>query len=122
MAREHSQLEHLPDGFIAFHTDRGERWRHRDFEDSRVGPGYRLFVSDSGEQRRYDFGKNEPHDVTLFDLRDQLSRAKAFTPDDTTSAGTEAADTQTPSAPAASTGVGDTPIPHSTARATPPVN
>jgi hypothetical protein len=81
---DHDRLEPLPDGFTAFRTKDGERWRHRDIEDSRVGPGYRLFVSDNGEQRRYDFGRAEPHDATLFDLRDQLSRAKPFVAEDRT--------------------------------------
>lgn len=75
----HDRLEPLADGFTAFHTTSGERWKHRDMEDSRVGPGYRLFVNERGEQRRYEFGPTEPHDATLFDLRDQLGRAKPFT-------------------------------------------
>ena len=76
----HDHLESLPDGFVAFHTAKGERWRHKDIEASRTGPGDRLFVSDRGEQRRYVFGPKESHDVTLFDLRDQLARS---TPADT---------------------------------------
>ena len=76
MAHNRSQLEPLPDGFIAFHTADGERWKHRDIEASRVGPGYRLFVSASGEERRYEFGPTEPHDAALSDLRDQLARAR----------------------------------------------
>jgi hypothetical protein len=72
---DHDRLEPLPDGFTAFRTKDGVRWKHRDAEDSRVGPGYRLFISDAGEERRYDFGRAEPHDATLFDLRDQLSRS-----------------------------------------------
>ena len=75
----HDRLEPLPDGVTAFHTAAGERWKHRDMEASRVGPGYRLFVNDRGEQRRYEFGPAEPHDATLLDLRDQLGRAKPFT-------------------------------------------
>ena len=75
----HDRLEPLPDGFTAFHTASGERWKHRDVESSRVGPGYRLFVNERGEQRRYDYGPTEPHDATLLDLRDQLARAKPFT-------------------------------------------
>ena len=73
---DHDRLEPLPDGFTAFRTQNGERWKHKDIEDSRVGPGYRVFISDTGEERRYEFGRTEPHDATLFDLRDQLSRAK----------------------------------------------
>ncbi|MGQ0646918.1 MAG: hypothetical protein ACT4P7_05075 [Gemmatimonadaceae bacterium] len=70
------RLEPLADGFVAFRTASGERWKHRDIEEEgRVGKGYRVFVSDGGEQRRYSFGPGEPHDATLFDLREQLSRA-----------------------------------------------
>jgi hypothetical protein len=71
----HDHLEPLADGFVAFHTTNGERWKHRDMAEARVGPGYRLFVSDKGEERRYTFGPTEPHDATLLDLRDQLARA-----------------------------------------------
>ena len=76
MARDHGQLEHLPDGFIAFHTKDGQRWRHKDVSEGRVGPGYRVFISDGGEERRYEFGPKEVHDATLLDLRDQLAKAK----------------------------------------------
>ena len=75
MARDHERLEALEDGFTAFHTKSGERWKHKDMEVSRVGTGYRLFISDKGERRRYDFGPTEPHDATLFDLREQVARA-----------------------------------------------
>ena len=71
----HDHLEPLADGFVAFHTAKGERWRHQDVEASRTGPGYRLFISDRGEQRHYVFGPKESHDATLFDLRDQLTRS-----------------------------------------------
>jgi hypothetical protein len=81
MAHDHDRLERLADGFTAFHTARGDRWRHRDVEASRVGPGYRLFISDRGEHRRFDFGPTEPHDATLSDLRDQLARATPVAPD-----------------------------------------
>lgn len=80
MAPDHHRLEPLADGFTAFYTAGGERWKHRDVEDSRVGPGYRLFVGEGGEQRRYDFGPTEPHDATLSDLREQVVKAKSFTP------------------------------------------
>jgi hypothetical protein len=80
MAHHSNRLEPLPDGFVAFHTEKGERWKHRDVEEGTVGLGYRLFVSDAGEQRRYSFGPREPHDATLFDLRDQLSRSIAVDP------------------------------------------
>jgi hypothetical protein len=70
------RLEPLPDGFVAFHTERGERWKHKDMEEEgRVGVGYRLFISDRGEERRYTFGPKEPHDATVLDLRDQLAKA-----------------------------------------------
>ena len=71
----HDRLEPLEDGFVAFRTDKGERWKHKDVEEGRIGRGYRLFVSDTGEERRYAFGASEPHDATLLDLRDQLGRA-----------------------------------------------
>ena len=96
MARDHGQLEHLPDGFIAFHTKDGQRWRHKDLSDSRVGPGYRVFVSDSGEERRYEFGAKEPHDATLLDLRDQLAKAKPASASALGTAGTTGATAATP--------------------------
>jgi hypothetical protein len=71
-----NRLEPVADGFVAFHTEHGERWRHKDMSDARTGPGYRLFVSDKGEERRYEFGEHESHDATILDLRDQLARAK----------------------------------------------
>ena len=77
--RSKDQLEPLADGFIAFRTKSGERWKHRDVEDATVGPGYRLFVSDSGEERRYAFGPKESHDATILDLREQLGKAKPVT-------------------------------------------
>lgn len=73
---DHDRLERLDDGSIAFHTTDGQRWRHRDVETSRTGPGYRLFISDRGEQRRCTFGPGESHDTTLLDLREQLARAR----------------------------------------------
>ena len=76
MAHDRSPLEPLADGFTAFETADGQRWKHKDMSDARVGPGYRLFVSERGEQRRCEFGPNEPHDTTLTDLREQLARAK----------------------------------------------
>lgn len=81
MPRDRDRLEPLPDGYTAFHTADGTRWRHRDVEASRVGPGYRLFVSDSGERRRYVFGAQEPHDATLTDLREQVGRARPEAPE-----------------------------------------
>ena len=94
MAMHHDHLEPLADGFVAFYTRDGERWKHRDVEESRVGPGYRLFVSDGGEERRYTFGPAEPHDATLLDLREQLQRATPVVSDaarDASATGREAA-------------------------------
>jgi hypothetical protein len=76
MPQHHDRLEPLPDGFVGFRAANGGRWKHRDVEAGRTGPGYRLFVSESGEQRRYVFGPSEPHDATLLDLREQLARAR----------------------------------------------
>ena len=75
MSRNSDRLEPLEDGFVAFRTADGQRWKHKDIAESRVGPGYRLFISENGEERRYTFGKNEPHDATLLDLREQLGKA-----------------------------------------------
>ena len=72
-----NKLEPLGDGFIAFHTESGERWKHKDVADPGAPSGYcRLFVSDRGEERRYVFGQREPRDATIHDLRDQLARAQ----------------------------------------------
>ncbi len=76
MPRQHDRLEPLPDGFVGFRAANGERWKHKDIEAGRTGPGYRLFVSEKGEERRYLFGPTEPHDATLLDLREQLARAR----------------------------------------------
>ncbi|MBW3554060.1 MAG: hypothetical protein KY466_11140, partial [Gemmatimonadetes bacterium] len=45
--------------------------------EGRVGEGERLFISDGGEERRYRFASEEPHDATLEDLRDQLGRSES---------------------------------------------
>jgi hypothetical protein len=74
-----NKLEPTADGFVAFHTERGERWRHKDMSEARTGPGYRIFVSDAGEERRYEFGAHESHDATILDLRDQLAKATPTT-------------------------------------------
>ena len=79
-----NKLEPVADGFVAFHTERGDRWRHKDLSEARTGPGYRLFVSDAGEERRYEFGANESHDATILDLREQLEKAKPMTTSATT--------------------------------------
>ena len=70
-----NHLEPVEDGFVAFHTESGARWRHKDLSEARTGPGYRLFVSDTGEERRYEFGAHESHDATILDLREQVARA-----------------------------------------------
>lgn len=75
MAR--NQLEPLDEGWVAFHTEDGERWRHKDLTEGRVGEGDRVFISDAGEERRYHFSSNEPHDATIEDLREQLRRAES---------------------------------------------
>lgn len=71
-----NQLEPLDDGFVAFRTENGERWKHKDLTEGRVGEGYRTFISDDGEERRYRFSANDVHDATIFDLREQLRRAE----------------------------------------------
>ncbi|HVE78204.1 MAG TPA: hypothetical protein VNA89_05065 [Gemmatimonadaceae bacterium] len=71
------RLEPQPDGFVAFHTESGERWKHKDVvEDGATGAGYRLFVSERGEERRYYFRPRETRDATISDLRMQLAAAK----------------------------------------------
>ena len=75
MARNSDRLEPLEDGFTGFRTADGHRWKHKDMAEGRVGPGYRVFISENGEERRYTFGKNEPHDATLMDLREQVAKA-----------------------------------------------
>ena len=80
MARHSDRLEPLEDGFVGFRTADGQRWKHKDIAASRVGPGYRLFVSETGEERRYTFGRAEPHDATLLDLREQLAKATRADP------------------------------------------
>ena len=75
MPHHRDHLEPLDDGFVAFYTKSGERWKHRDVEGGTTGLGYRLFVSESGAERRHIFGAKEPHDATLLDLREQVSRA-----------------------------------------------
>jgi hypothetical protein len=69
------RLEPLDDGFVAFHDEKGARWKHKDMSESRTGEGYRVFISDRGEERRYAFGPKESHDATVLDLRDQLSKS-----------------------------------------------
>jgi hypothetical protein len=73
------RLEPLADGWVAFHTESGDRWKHQDLsETGATGTPvhYRSFVSDSGEQRRYTFAPKDPRDSTVWDLREQLRRAE----------------------------------------------
>jgi hypothetical protein len=73
------KLEPLPDGFVAFHTESGEHWKHKDVEETtpdQPARHYRLFISDKGEQFRYVFGPRDPRDSTIWDLREQLKRAE----------------------------------------------
>ena len=74
---DRNKLEPLADGFVAFRTQDGQRWKHKDIDESRIGEGYRLFIADSGEERRYVFRPDESHDATVDDLRQQLGRAQA---------------------------------------------
>jgi hypothetical protein len=76
-----NQLEPLDDGYVAFRTEHGERWKHKDLTEGRVGEGYRVFISDDGEERRYRFSSSEVHDATIFDLREQLKRAEPTSDD-----------------------------------------
>jgi hypothetical protein len=74
------KLEPLPDGWVAFHTESGDRWKHRDLtETTATGTTvhYRSFVSDKGEQKRYTFAPKDSRDSTVWDLREQLRRAEA---------------------------------------------
>jgi hypothetical protein len=72
------KLEPLADGWVAFHTESGDRWKHKDFTETANGATthYRLFVSDGGEQRRYTFAPKDPRDSTVWDLREHLRRAE----------------------------------------------
>ena len=74
------RLEPLDDGFVAFHAENGERWKHKDMSESRTGEGYRVFISDRGEERRYAFGPKESHDATVLDLREQLAKSTPAPP------------------------------------------
>jgi len=74
------KLEPLPEGWVGFHTESGEHWKHKDSaEASATGTTvhYRLFVSDRGEQKRYTFAPKDSRDSTVWDLREQLRRAEA---------------------------------------------
>ena len=74
------KLEPMPDGWVAFHTESGQRWKHKDVtENAPTGAPvhYRLFVADAGEQRRYTFAPKDARDSTVWDLREQLRRSEA---------------------------------------------
>jgi hypothetical protein len=75
------RLEPLAEGWVAFHTESGDRWKHKDFtETSATGTTvhYRLFVSDAGEQKRYTFAPKDSRDSTVWDLREQLRRSESI--------------------------------------------
>ena len=71
------KLEPMPDGWVAFHTDTGQRWKHKEFTESATTGTvhYRLFVADAGEQRRYTFAPKDARDSTVWDLREQLRKS-----------------------------------------------
>ena len=75
------KLEPLADGWVGFHTESGDHWKHKDVTET--GPTgtahYRLFVADKGEQRRYTFAPKDPRDSTVWDLREQLRRSDVAT-------------------------------------------
>ena len=76
------KLEPLPDGWVAFHTESGDRWKHKDVtENGAAGTTvhYRSFVSDKGEQKRYNFAPKDARDSTVWDLREQLRRSESVT-------------------------------------------
>ena len=73
------KLEPMPDGWVAFYTESGQRWKHKDSTDSSATGTTvhsRLFVADSGEQRRYTFAPKDVRDSTVYDLREQLRRSE----------------------------------------------
>jgi len=72
------KLEPLADGWVAFYTESGDRWKHKDAtETTPTGTvHYRSFVSDRGEQKRYTFAPKDARDSTVWDLREQLRRSE----------------------------------------------
>lgn len=75
------KLEPLADGWVAFHTESGERWKHKDVTETGAAgtTHYRSFVSDRGEQKRYTFAPKDARDSTVWDLREQLRRSAPVT-------------------------------------------
>jgi len=74
------KLEPLSEGWVAFHTESGDRWKHKDFTETAANGAtvhYRSFVSDAGEQKRYTFAQKDSRDSTVWDLREQLRRAES---------------------------------------------
>jgi hypothetical protein len=74
------KLEPLADGWVAFHTESGDRWKHRDSTETSPDGAtthYRSFVSDKGEQKRYTFAPKDARDSTVWDLREQLRRSES---------------------------------------------
>jgi hypothetical protein len=75
------KLEPLAEGWVAFHTESGDRWKHKDFTETAANGAtvhYRSFVSDGGEQRRYTFAPKDSRDSTVWDLREQLRRSESI--------------------------------------------
>jgi hypothetical protein len=72
------KIEPLADGWVGFHAESGDHWKHKDFNEAAADGAsihYRLFVPDRGDQRRYTFAPKDPRDSTVWDLREQLRRA-----------------------------------------------
>ena len=75
------KLEPMADGWVGFHTESGDHWKHKDMTEAAATGSvhYRLFVADKGEQRRYAFAPKDPRDSTVWDLREQLRRSEPAT-------------------------------------------
>ena len=76
------KLEPLADGWVGFHTESGDSWKHKDSTETGASGTtlhYRLFVSDQGEQKRYTFAPKDARDSTVWDLREQLRRSEPVT-------------------------------------------
>ena len=76
------KLEPLADGWVGFHTESGDHWKHKDVTET--GPtGTRCTTGCSfpikGEQSRYTFAPKDPRDSTVWDLREQLRRSDVAT-------------------------------------------
>jgi len=76
------KLEPLADGWVAFHTESGDRWKHKDVTESDTAGTtvhYRSCVGDNGEPKRYTFAPKDARDSTVWDLREQLRRSESVT-------------------------------------------